>query len=220
MEFSVLDKGLIRLVDFIGGDNAVVQSARVSFGKGSKGEEKDKLLIDYLMQHGHHTPFEHSVFKFHVKCPIFVARQWFRHRWSSYNEISGRYTEMKYEFYRPAAWRTQKDKDYRYSDIEDGSAAEFSGKLDEIYEKVYSLYKEFIERGVAKELARIILPLSLYTQFYWTVNTRSLINFLKLRTDAHAQHEIRIYAEKINEIFKAKMPWSFEAFMAHEMNEK
>jgi len=217
MEFNVLDKGFVRLVDFLGGDDAVVQAARVSFGKGSKGEEKDRMLIEYLMEHGHHTPFEHSLFKFHVKCPVFVARQWFRHRWSSFNEISGRYTEMKYEFYKPEVWRTQKDKDYKYVEMGKDESDDLSDKLDDIYEKLHDLYEEFLERGVAKELARIILPLSLYTQFYWTVNTRSLINFLKLRTDSHAQYEIRVYAEKINEIFKAKMPWSHEAFMKFEM---
>lgn len=220
MEYTVLDNGLLRLVDLLGGDEAVVQAARVSFGAGSKGEEKDKLLIDYLMQHGHHTPFEHSVFKFHVKCPIFVARQWFRHRWSSFNEISGRYTEMKDEFYRPRNWRTQKDLNYKYADLPDETSRELTAKLDGMLEKVYALYEEFIARGVAKEQARIILPVSLFTQFYWTVNTRSLINFLKLRLDEHAQYEIRVYAEKINEIFKAKMPWSYEAFMKHEMPKK
>jgi thymidylate synthase (FAD) len=220
MEYAVLDKGLLRLVDMLGGDEAVVQAARVSFGKGSKGEAKDKLLIDYLMQHGHHTPFEHAVFKFHVKCPIFVARQWFRHRWSSFNEISGRYTEMKDEFYVPEHWRTQKDLNYQYANLPEETGGPLSARLGEMFEHVYALYEDFIARGVAKEQARIILPLSLYTQFYWTVNTRSLINFLMLRLDEHAQYEIRMYAEKINEVFEAKMPWSYEAFMKHMMPRK
>jgi thymidylate synthase (FAD) len=216
MEFKVLDNGIVRLVDFIGGDQAVVQSARVSFGKGSKGEKKDKLLIQYLMEHGHHTPFEHAVFKFHIKCPIFVARQWFRHRWASYNEISGRYTEMKYEFYMPEKWRTQKDLNYKYADMDEDVTKDLSDKLGSMYEQAYALYQEFVERGVAKEQARIILPLALYTQFYWTVNARSLLNFLMLRMDEHAQYEIRVYADKISEIFKEKMPWSYEAFLKGE----
>lgn len=217
MEYQVLDHGVLRLVEMLGGDTAVVQAARVSFGKGSKGEEKDRLLIDYLMEHNHHTPFEHAVFKFHVKCPIFVARQWFRHRWSSFNEISGRYTEMKDELYCPAEWRTQKDLNYKFDNLPGSLSEELSMKLKEMYGKVYALYEEFLAQGVAREQARIILPLSLYTQFYWTVNARSLINFLMLRLDEHAQYEIRVYAQKINEMFKEKMPWSHEAFMKHIM---
>lgn len=217
MEYSVLDHGVLRLVEMLGGDTAVVQAARVSFGKGSKGEKKDRLLIDYLMEHNHHTPFEHAVFKFHVKCPIFVARQWFRHRWSSFNEISGRYTEMKDELYCPDHWRTQKDLNYKFANLPGEQSERLSGTLKEMYEKVYAVYEEFLAQGVAKEQARIILPLSLYTQFYWTVNARSLINFLMLRLDEHAQYEIRVYAEKINEVFKEKMPWSHEAFMKHIM---
>lgn len=215
MEYQVLDKGFVRLVDFMGGDEAVVQAARVSFGQGSKGEERDRKLVHYLMEHGHHTPFEHAVFKFHVKCPLFVARQWFRHRWSSFNEISGRYTEMKDEFYRPARWRTQKGKDYRYEELPAERAAGISETLESHYRDVYALYERLLAEGVAKEQARIVLPLALYTQFYWTVNARSLFNFLKLRTDQHAQHEIRAYAERIVEIFREKMPWSYEAFRTY-----
>jgi thymidylate synthase (FAD) len=217
MEYAVLDNGMIRLVEMLGGDNAVVQAARVSFGAGSKGEKKDRLLIDYLMEHGHHTPFEHAVLKFHVKCPIFVARQWFRHRWSSFNEISGRYTEMKDELYRPERWRTQKDLNYKFANLPEEETRECSEKLTDMYGKIYALYEELLAQGIAREQARIILPLSLYTQFYWTVNARSLINFLMLRLDEHAQYEIRVYAQKINEMFQEKMPWSHEAFMKHIM---
>jgi thymidylate synthase (FAD) len=220
MEYSVLDKGFIRLVDFLGGDMAVVQSARVSFGQGSKGGEKDRKLIHYLMKHQHHTPFEHAIFKFHVKCPIFVARQWFRHRWSSFNEISGRYTEFEYEFFKPEIWRGQGEKGYEYYDLKPEETEDLSRRLDALYEQMFSLYEELLKRGVAKEQARIVLPLSLYTQFYWTVNARSLINFLKLRTTEHAQHEIRLYARKILDIFEEKMPWSYEAFLAYEMPAK
>jgi len=214
-EYKLLDKGFVRLVDFMGGDRAVVQAARVSHGQKSKGEEKDRNLIEYLLRHGHETPFEHAVFKFHIKCPIFVARQWFRHRWASYNEISGRYTEMPCEFYVPDHFRTQKAKNYAYEDLSPSHVKDLREKIERHYHISYELYEEMLRRGVAKEMARIVLPLALYTQFYWTVNARSLMNFLKLRTDVHAQYEIRVYAEKIREIFQQKMPWTFEAFKKH-----
>ncbi len=214
-EYHVLDQGVIRLVDFMGGDNAVVQAARVSFGQGTKGEEKDRRLIHYLIRNAHETPFEQAIFKFHVKCPIFVARQWFRHRWASYNEISGRYTEMTYHFYLPEKFRTQEKKNYQYSDLDDAVSQKWNRRLEQFYRETYLLYEEMLADGVAKEQARIVLPLALYTQFYWAVNARSLMNFLKLRTDVHAQYEIRVYANVIAEIFKEKMPWTYEAFREH-----
>jgi len=214
-EFKVLDRGVLRLVDFMGGDNAVVQAARVSFGQGTKGEEKDRKLIHYLIRNAHETPFEQAVFKFHVKCPIFVARQWFRHRWASYNEISGRYTEMTHEFYLPQKFRTQEKKNYQYADLDEKVSQKWNQRLQEFYENTYQLYEDMLSDGVAKEQARIVLPLALYTQFYWAVNARSLMNFLKLRTDVHAQYEIRAYAYIIEEIFKEKMPWTYEAFREH-----
>jgi len=214
-EYHVLDRGVVRLVDFMGGDNAVVQAARVSFGQGTKGEEKDRKLIDYLIRNAHETPFEQALFKFHVKCPIFVARQWFRHRWASYNEISGRYTEMSHEFYVPDKFRTQEKKNYQYSDLDEMMSQKLRDKLEMFYEQTYRLYEEFLAEGVAKEQARIVLPLSLYTQFYWAVNARSLMNFIKLRTDKHAQYEIRVYANAIADVFQKKMPWTFEAFKKH-----
>ncbi len=214
MEFKVLDKGFLRLVEFMGGDNAVVQAARVSYGKGLKGEEKDKKLIFYLMEHEHMTPFEHSVFKFHVKTPIFVARQWFRHRWGSYNEISGRYTQYPDEFYMPSRLRVQSKKDKQMSEFGDVEEEKILlEKMRNIQEESFRIYRELLERGVAREVARIICPLSTYTQFYWTVNARSLMNFLRLRLDIHAQYEIREYAKCILEVFKEKMPWTYEAFV-------
>ncbi|MEO0295703.1 MAG: FAD-dependent thymidylate synthase, partial [candidate division WOR-3 bacterium] len=216
MEFKVLDKGFLRLVEFMGGDNSVVQSARVSYGSGLKGEEKDKKLLFYLMENEHMTPFEHSVFKFHVKCPIFVARQWFRHRWGSYNEISGRYTEYKDEYYLPEKLRVQSKKDKQMSEFGDiEEEKELLKKMQDIFEKSFEVYRELLERGVAREIARIVCPLSTYTQFYWTVNARSLMNFLRLRLDIHAQYEIREYAKCILEIFKEKMPWTYEAFLKY-----
>ena len=207
------DKGFVRLVDLMGGDQRAVESARVTFGSRSKGAEKDKLLVEYLLAHGHHTPFEHSVFQFHVKCPIFVARQWLRHRMASYNEVSSRYTEVKDEFYVPSEFRAQ-DKVNRQGSLK--SPALKTAELLVIYkasiEASYAAYRKLLEGGVAREMARMALPVAQYTQFHWTINARSLMNFITLRLDAHAQLEIQVYAKAIAEIFKAKMPWTWEAF--------
>ena len=214
-EYKVLDQGLVRLVSFMGGDDAVVQAARVSFGKGLTEPERDRKLLNYLMANRHETPFEHSVFKFHIKCPIFVARQWFRHRIASYNEISGRYTKMKEEFCLPEVLRSQKARNYRYENLDPATSRELIEKMKEHYEASYRLYRELLDRGVAKEQARIVLPLALYTQFYWTINARALMNFLSLRLDEHAQAEIREYAKVIAEIMKDKMPWTYDAFLRY-----
>ncbi len=214
---KVLDRGFVELVSVMGDDLTVVRSARVSTGSGSKGLERDRKLIDYLMAHRHETPFEHVVFTFHVKCPIFVARQWFRHRIASYNEKSGRYSKMSYEFYMPERMRIPHPKDKQMSVENDGSVDDEKAKkiIAEVYEKAYEAYQELLNMGVARELARIVLPLSLYTEFYWTVNMRSLMNFLSLRADSHAQWEIRQYAIAIAEYFKECCPWSYEAFIKY-----
>jgi thymidylate synthase (FAD) len=212
LETQVLDKGFVRLIDFMGGDVAVVQAARVSLGETTKGEAKDKKLVDYLLQNKHETPFEQSVFKFHIKCPIFVARQWFRHRMASYNEISGRYTQMKEEFFLPEILRRQKLKNYEYEDIDNTDASELINDIDNCYTECYLVYRKLLDNNVAKEQARIVLPLALYTQFYWTINARALMNFLSLRVERHAQSEIRQYADAILVMFKKKMPWTCEAF--------
>ncbi len=212
MQFDILDHGFLRLVDFMGDDVAIVQAARVSFGQGSKGEKMDRKLIDYLIANRHETPFEQAIFKYHVKCPIFVARQWFRHRWSSFNEISARYTEMTDEFYLPETFRTQKSRNYRYNDLPDEVNERLRGKVESFYREMYQLYESLIAEGVAKEQARIVLPMGLYTQFYWTINARSLMNFLSLRLEIHAQKEIRLYAQAIEKIFREKLPWTYDAF--------
>jgi len=210
---NLLDHGFVKLVDFMGGDERVVSSARVSFGAGSKGEAKDKALIKYLLVHSHHTPFEHCYFQFHVKCPIFVARQWMRHRWGSYNEVSARYTEVHDEFYVPTVFRVQDNKNKQGSLSSDDLDNEVLNKIyAQSVEASYKEYKKLLDAGVAREMARGILPVSQYTQFYWSVNARSLLNFLSLRTDEHAQYEIRVYANAIAQMFKERMPWSYEAF--------
>jgi len=219
MEFKILDYGFLRLVDSMGDDVSIVQAARVSFGQGSKGEKMDKKLIDYLIANKHETPFEQVLFKFHVKCPIFVARQWFRHRWSSFNEISGRYTEMTDEIFIPDKFRMQKSKNYVYQDLPDEANKKLQTKLKKFYDDVYELYESLLEEGVAKEHARMVLPLALYTQFYWSVNARSLMNFLALRLDIHAQKEIRLYAEAIEKVFEQKLPWTYEALKKYFLSD-
>lgn len=211
----VLDRGFVRLVDFMGGDLAVVQSARVSYASDSKGEAADRKLINYLLKNDHMTPFEQSVFKFHVSCPIFVMRQWIRHRMASYNEISGRYTEVKDEFYIPKVWRGQDTKNKQGSVEANVPHEELTQLLDQQVRACYETYQKLLSLGAAREMARIILPLNGYTQFYWTINARSLMNFVALRADAHAQWEIQKYAEAIAVFFENKMPWTFAAFLGH-----
>ncbi len=212
---KILDRGFVRLVDFMGGDLAVVQSARVSYAAESKGEEADRKLINYLLKNDHMTPFEQSVFKFHVSCPIFVMRQWIRHRMASYNEISGRYTEVKDEFYIPTVWRGQDLKNKQGSVAANVPNEELTRLLDSQVRACYETYQKLLKLGAAREMARMILPLNGYTQFYWTINARSLMNFISLRADAHAQWEIQKYAEALASFFEEKMPWTFSAFLGH-----
>lgn len=210
----VLDKGFVRLVDFMGGDPGVVDSARVSYGGKSRGEEADRKLIAYLLKHQHMTPFEHAVFKFHVKTPIFVMRQWIRHRMASYNEISARYTEVKDEFYVPAQWRAQDTKNKQGSIAAPAlDHAALTARFEAQIKACMATYRDMLKAGVARELARMILPVNAYTEFYWTVNCRSLMNFLVLRADVHAQWEIQQYAEALLGFFKQKMPWTYDAFL-------
>lgn len=210
---KILDNGFVKLVAFMGGDQRAVESARVSFGSVSKGEAADRKLIEYLLANGHLSPFEHSTFQFHVKCPIFVARQWMRHRIASYNEISARYTEVHDEFYYPAEFRAQ-DRSNRQGSLV--SASLDQEKMKAIYDRAikasYAAYKELLDAGAAREMARLVLPVAQYTQFYWTINARSLLNFISLRTDAHAQFEIRRYADAIQGIFSEKMPWTWGSY--------
>ena len=215
-EIRVLDKGFVRLVETMGGDRGVVQAARVSYGGGSKGSEQDRKLIEYLLKHQHMTPFEQAVFKFHVSCPIFVMRQWIRHRMSSTNEISARYTEVQDEYYVPAAWRGQDLKNKQGSSAAPALDHQaLTAAYDEQMRSSLAAYRNLLAAGVARELARMVLPVSLYTQFYWTVNARSLMHFLGLRAEAHAQWEIQRYAEALAVSFEKTMPWTYRAFLKH-----
>lgn len=220
---KVLDKGELSLINFSGGDLSVVAAARVSNGVlyegASKGRERDQKLINYLMRHRHFTPFEHSIFTFYVKCPLFVRSEWHRHRIASYNEISGRYVDYSEEFYIPDRIRIPADDNKQGSVfIPDGPTADdfnFRGLVQEASADAFRRYEELKNIGVAKELARIVLPLNLYTQFYMTVNARSLMNFLSLRTAEDAQWEIRQYALAMRDIFEERMPMTHTAYIKH-----
>jgi len=218
-EETVLDKGFVKLINVYGGDISVVAAARVSNGLGpeeaSKGEEQDQKLINYLMKHRHGTPFEHNLFTFYVKVPIFVAREWQRHRIGSYNEKSGRYTEFEPEFYIPNGFRKSGATNKQGSEpVDDPKAAEW---LKEGFIKwsqmAYDEYVFLLKQDLAKEMARMVLPLNLYTEYYWSVNARSLMNFLSLRTGEDAQWEIQMYAKAIEPMFDAIMPMTYKAWI-------
>ena len=215
-EFQVLDKGFVRMVDYYGSDSRIVQSARVSYGEGTKTISQDGALIDYLLRHQHTSPFEQVVFTFHLKMPIFVARQWVRHRMARMNEVSGRYSIMKDEFYVPEnsciSKQSTNNKQGRGEVFEEKQAKEFQAEFIEGQQKAYEVYKGMVEKGIAREIARINLPLALYTEFYWQMDLHNLFHFLKLRLDSHAQYEIRLYAEKILEIIKTVCPMAVSSF--------
>ena len=222
-EFKVLDKGFVRLVDYMGGDERVVQSARVSYGKGTKTVREDKTLIDYLMRNRHTSPFEQVVLTFHCKMPIFVARQWIRHRTARVNEISGRYSVLENEFYLPDKGQVRlQSKINRQGRSDEEVPPELQEEILRILiegqRRAYQDYEELIEKDIARELARINLPLSLYTQWYWQIDLHNLFHFLELRLDYHAQWEIRQYAKVIAEITKKVAPVSYEAFEKHVLN--
>ncbi|WP_294425332.1 FAD-dependent thymidylate synthase [uncultured Treponema sp.] len=215
-EFQVLDKGFVRMVDYYGSDSRIVQAARVSYGEGTKTVSQDGALIDYLLRHQHTSPFEQVVFTFHLKMPIFVARQWVRHRMARMNEVSGRYSIMKDEFYVPEnsciSKQSTNNKQGRGEVFEEQQAKEFQAEFIEGQQKAYEVYKGMVEKGIAREIARINLPLALYTEFYWQMDLHNLFHFLKLRLDSHAQYEIRLYAEKILEIIKTVCPMAVSSF--------
>ena len=218
-EIKVLDKGFVRLVDYMGGDARVVQAARVSYGAGTKTVREDKGLINYLLKNAHTSPFEQVVLTFHMKLPIFVARQIIRHRTARLNEISGRYSVMKDEFYLPEPSRVQAQS----TDNKQGSGASLPAEQAEaIIETlraeqaaVYANYQGFIGQDVARELARVNLPLSLFTEWYWQCDLHNLFHFLRLRLDWHAQYEVRAYAEAMAISVQAVAPLCYEAFEEH-----
>jgi thymidylate synthase (FAD) len=220
-EISVLDKGFVRLVDYMGGDSRIVQSARVSYGEGTKTFRQDRGLIHYLMRNWHTSPFEQVQLTFHTKMPIFVARQWVRHRTARLNEISGRYSVMKDEFYVPrpedVCCQSESNKQGRGDVLPPETAGPFVDAFREEQAQAYRAYQGYLESGVARELARANLPLSLYTEWYWQIDLHNLFHFLHLRLDPHAQYEIRVYAEAMARCAKAVAPIAYEAFEEHIM---
>ncbi len=227
----VLDHGFIRVIDYMGDDAAVVQAARVSYGRGTKKVSEDKGLIHYLMRHRHSTPFEMCEIKFHVKLPIFVARQWIRHRTANVNEYSARYSILDREFYVPApehlAAQSEANRQGRGRVLTGDEAARVLDILRSDSGRVYDHYIEMLNeddlgeardpdrQGLARELARMNLGLNFYTQWYWKIDLHNLMRFLALRADLHAQYEIRVYAEAMLEVMRRWVPITHEAFVQH-----
>lgn len=236
--FEVLDHGFVRVVDYMGNDSSVVQAARVSYGAGTKKVNADKALINYLLAHRHTTPFEMCEIKFHIKLPIFVARQWIRHRTASVNEYSARYSIMEDEFYIPAAQHLAAQSKINHQGRDESRVLNAEEQkrvlqiLKEDAKKSYDHYLEMINQnvdgtpidpekdGLARELARMNLPLNCYTQWYWKIDMHNLLHFLKLRADSHAQYEIRVYAEIMLDLVKKWVPHCYEAFMKNQKTGK
>ncbi len=220
---DVLDHGFVRLVDYLGGDARIVQAARVSYGEGTKTVREDRALIDYLLRNRHTSPFEQVVFTFHVRMPIFVARQWIRHRTARVNEMSGRYSVMGDEFYlpRPFEVRFQSDENKQGSaplDVPEALREQVIASLREGQQRTYADYERLLGDGIARELARINLPLSLYTEMYWQIDLSNLFHFLRLRLDWHAQYEIRAYGDAIGRCVEAVAPMAYAAFEDHVLH--
>jgi len=219
-EIKVLDHGFVRLVDYMGGDDRIVQTARVSYGEGTKTIREDAGLIDYLLRHEHTSPFEHVIFELHCKMPIFVARQWIRHRTARLNEISGRYSVMKDEFYLPPREQiTLQSLDNKQGREKEAVPVELQDKVLELLKKdqsaSYTNYSKILDDGIARELARINLPLSMYTEWYWQMDLKNMLHFLKLRMDSHAQWEIQEYARAIAILVQAVCPKAYGSFERH-----
>jgi thymidylate synthase (FAD) len=215
----VLDHGFVRLDDAMANDLSVVNGARVSFARRKEEmDDSDAGLIRFLMRERHGTPFEHNAFRFHIRCPIFVAREWMRHRVGSFNEFSLRYAKATEDFYvpEPEDVRTQVGKPgaYTFETVEPALAEDTRDALREVYDHAYETYERLVEAGVAREVARSVLPVGAYTEFYWTVNARSLMNFVSLRASETAQREIRRYAEAVEHFLEQHMPITHAAFVA------
>jgi thymidylate synthase (FAD) len=229
----VLDHGFIRVIDYMGDDSSIVQSARVSYGKGTKKVSTDEGLIKYLMRHRHSTPFEMCEIKYHVKLPIFIARQWIRHRTANVNEYSARYSILDKEFYLPAknqlASQSQSNRQGRGDVLQGKQAEEVLNILKDDATRTYDNYEKLLNErfdgtkidenkvGLARELARMNLTLNTYTQWYWKTDLLNLLNFLFLRNDNHAQYEIRVYADKMLETVKRWVPITYQAFMDYRV---
>lgn len=222
-KFPVLDHGFVRVVDYMGNDDSIVQAARVSYGGGTKTPQEDANLIRYLMRNRHSSPFEMCEIKLHVKLPIFVARQWIRHRTASVNEVSGRYSVLSEEYYVPEEENILPQSNINKQGREEGtktmtSNPEVRELMDRGGTEAFELYNAFLEIGIARELSRIVLPVSTYTEWYWKIDLHNLFHFLKLRMDSHAQWEIRQYAEEIFKLVKRWVPAASQAWLDYQYN--
>ncbi len=223
--YPVLDHGFVRVIDYMGDDAAICQAARVSYGKGTKSVQNDEGLIRYLMRHWHSTPFEMCEIKLHVKLPVFVARQWIRHRTANVNEYSARYSILDREFYIPAeealAAQSVVNNQGRGAALSGEEAERVLRYLRDDASRCYDNYEEMIsdegQQGLARELARMNLPANIYTQWYWKVDLHNLLHFLRLRADSHAQYEIRVYAEEMCKIVSDWVPFAYSAFEDYRM---
>lgn len=229
--FPVLDHGFVRVIDYMGNDDAIVQAARVSYGKGTKKRTEDRGLIHYLLRHAHTTPFEMCEIKFHLKMPFFIARQWLRHRTANVNEYSARYSILDKEFYIPSsehlATQSSINKQGRGEPLSPDYSQYVRDLLHHDAERNYAHYEELLnedaegnpwnpqKENLARELARMNLPLNFYTQMYWKIDLHNLMHFLTLRADAHAQYEIRVYAEIMLDLLKRWVPFTYEAFIQY-----
>jgi thymidylate synthase (FAD) len=218
---AVLDHGFVRLDDAMASDLSVVNSARVSFGRRKEEmDESDEGLIRFLMRDRHGTPYEHNAFRFHIRAPIFVVREWMRHRIGSFNEFSMRYAKATDDFYvpEPEDVRSQVGKPgaYSFEPVDPELAEQTRDELRAVYEQAFETYERLVEAGVARELARSVMPVGAYTEFYWTVNARALMNFVSLRASETAQREIRRYADAVETFLAEKMPVTHAAFVAND----
>ena len=224
--YPVLDHGIVRVIDYMGDDDAIVQAARVSYGAGTKKARDDNSLIRYLMRHWHSTPFAMCEIKFHVKLPVFVARQWIRHRTANVNEYSARYSILDKEFYIPDPINLAAQSKINNQGRGDVLEAQDAQKVLEILrndsDRSYTNYEHLLSSdgkpGLARELARMNLPTNIYTQWYWKTDLHNLFNFLRLRADKHAQYEIRVYAEIISDIVQKWVPKAYQAFLDYQLN--
>jgi thymidylate synthase (FAD) len=219
-QVQVLDHGFIRLIDIMGDDSAIVQAARVSYGEGTKTVSEDQGLIRYLLRHGHTSPFEMCEIKIHVKCPIFVFRQWIRHRTASVNEISGRYSVLPDENYCPGTWNMQSEINNQGSGgpCNDSLRQKAMDNQKSVNNLSRGVYDYLISEGVSREQSRIVLPVSQYTEAYWKVDLHNLLHFLKLRMDSHAQPEIQAYAKVLGDIVEQWVPFTWKAFLDYQVN--
>jgi thymidylate synthase (FAD) len=219
-ERKVLDKGFVKLVDWMGDDSSIARAARVSYGKGTKSVNEDAALIDYLIRHSHTSPIEMVEFIFHIKLPLFSMAQLVRHRTSSLNQVSARYSVMEDEFYIPESLRVQSKNNKQSSEL--GDLGDFEGyflrQMRRISKDAHEDYEILMKHGVAREMARIILPQNLYTQVYWKQDLKNLLHLLKLRMDEHAQYEIKVFADAIFDIIKDIVPYTISSWENHSLN--